>query len=110
LFQQIEDEEESSVRNFFSCFVDLFLCLEMIGENIKIEFDWGEFEIYATNGYVRSLIKGSSMTTNPNSNRLRGQEQVKSNDSTINDFRSVVEEVSAMKKSLVDLRAQSEEV
>ena len=82
----------------------------MIAAHRDVDQDWSEFETYATNLYVRSLLTGQPISS--------GQRQEASIDASSNpaqspvnfDSKSVTDEMISMKKALLDLRTQSQEV
>ena len=88
----------------------------MIAAHRHVDQDWSEFESYATNLYVRSLLTGQPVSVNALIPAGRRQEAVSATESKTAqpspnfDAKSINEEMISMRKALLDLRTQSQEV
>lgn len=90
----------------------------MVAARRNIDTDWSEFESYATNHYARSLLTNVSTTSTNTMNSSRQVEQTNGSDSnnsnvqigSNSDVKSINDEISSLRKALIDLRTQSEEV
>ena len=83
----------------------------MIGANRQIDKDWSEFESYATNYYARTVVASpvvlSSATTKQESLEIdTNMSQLPLNF----DAKSFADEVSAIKRTVGELRNSAEEV
>ena len=82
----------------------------MMAISREVERDWAEFEGYATNLYARSIVMRQPVSK-------IGSEQPSTSDNTQNqsntsssDVQSMTDEMTSVRKALLDLRTYSEEV
>ena len=82
----------------------------MMAISREVERDWAEFEGYATNLYARSIVTRQPLSK-------IGAEQPSSLDTTQyqsntspSDVQSITDEMTSVRKALLDLRTHSEEV
>jgi hypothetical protein len=90
----------------------LFL-LEMIGANREVNKDWTEFESYATNLYARSVLTNSStlaIVPSKLGSEQQSSSNITSNNSQYQDIKTITDEITSVRKALLDLRTYSEEV
>ena len=91
---------------------------EMIGATRDIDRAWSDFEHSATNVHARSAITGHSTSSAALVSSIDQQEVSQTSSETINgpllpanfDMKSVADEMSAIKRSITDLRNHAEEV
>ncbi|CAF0911252.1 unnamed protein product [Rotaria sp. Silwood1] len=94
---------------------------KMIGANRQVDKDWSEFECYATNLYVRSLLTKQPLTASILvSSKIRQEQESLSNITSHNsrfqsnishlDMKTIMEELSSLRKAVLDLRTYSEEM
>ncbi|CAF3549240.1 unnamed protein product [Rotaria socialis] len=90
--------------------------IQIIGANREVDKDWSAFESYATNHYARSLVTNQSLSTSAlESSKLRQEIQSHletTNQSSIShsDINTITEEMTSVRKAVLDLRNYSEEV
>lgn len=90
----------------------------MIGANRKIDKSWSEFESYATNLYARSVIAAQSSSTSVVGTSIDQQENLKAQLDATNlsqtpsniDIKAITDEMTTIKRTIGELRNNTEEV
>ena len=93
----------------------------MIAAKREVDRDWSEFESYATNLYVRSLIINRPLSTSTIEPPKLRQEQQSIPDPTNHNIKvqstathlnikTIIDEIASLRKAILDLRIYSEEV
>lgn len=93
----------------------------MIGANRQVDKDWSEFESYATNLYARSLLTSQPLSASIIGSSSVLQEKLSSSDKTAynsqlqsnvnySDVKLITDEIISLRKTILDLRNNSEEV
>ncbi|CAF1054407.1 unnamed protein product [Adineta steineri] len=91
---------------------------KMIGANRNVDREWSEFESYATNQYVRSLLTNQPLSIAAlvpskeqqlSSDMTNNNQQFQSNNNQ-SDTKLLADEVTSVKKVIADLRTHAEEM
>ncbi|CAF4117301.1 unnamed protein product [Rotaria sp. Silwood2] len=94
---------------------------KMIGTNREVDKDWSEFESYASNLYVRSLLTNQPLSASVLvSSKVRQEQQSLSDIASQNsrfqsntshlDIKTITDELVSLRKAVLDLRTYSEEM
>jgi hypothetical protein len=79
----------------------------MIAANREVERDWAEFENYATNLYARSIVINQPVS------KIDSEQQSSADNTQYQsntDVQLITDEMTSVRKALLDLRTYSEEV
>lgn len=90
----------------------------MIGFNRRIDKEWSEFESYATNLYIRSIIAGQPASAALLVPSIAHQQAAQANSDSNNvsslstnvDMKTITDELTLIKRTIGELRTHSEEV
>jgi uncharacterized protein (DUF2236 family) len=92
--------------------------IEMLAAHRDVDKDWSDFESYATNVYVRSLLNNQVSSNTSSIVSVSRHVPAALTDSTkpnarltsTDESKSVLDEIVSIRKGLVELRSQSENV